>query len=135
VGGRTAGPFVEAVGTVDAMWVVVLEAAGGPSSGQCSGCQVQQLLEALDPGPWAGALTCADRYALQVTTTGSSPAEALVDVLSRWRQAVCELGLPPWDVVRTEVLTHEELQHDLEDARRDENGRGAPGRSRGARTT
>lgn len=122
-------------GTVNAMWVVVLEAAGDPSSGSCSGCQVQQLLGALDPGPWAGALTSADRYALQVTTIGSSPAEALVDVLARWCAAVRELELPPWKVVRTEVLTLEELEHDLEDARRDEDRRPAPPRTRGARAT
>jgi hypothetical protein len=103
---------------VDPTWVVVVEAAGDPSSGRCDVRELRRLLEALDAGAGAGALNGADRYVLQVRTTGSNPGEALVGVLCRWSKAVPELDLPPWKVVRAEVLTPEELQSDLEEARR-----------------
>ena len=101
-------------------WVVLLEAVGDDRAGDIDAGEVGRLLEALDRGSASGALHCPGRYALQVTTTGASPAEALVDVLSRQADAVRQLDLPSWEVVRTEVFTPEELERELEAAARDE---------------
>lgn len=99
-------------------WVVLLEATADHHGGALGAREVQDLLEALDPS--GGALYCADRYTVQVSTVASSPAEALADVLSRWAEAVRRLELPPWKVVRTEVLTFVELKQELEEAQRRE---------------
>ena len=101
-------------------WVVLLEAAGDDGAGAMGSDQIVTLLTALNPGPWGGALQSPHRYALQVTTTGSSPAEALIDVLSRWADAVRGFGLPGWKVVRTEVFTPEELEREFEGSQREE---------------
>lgn len=93
-------------------WIVLVEAAASGPSGGMEPDDVGRLLEALDPG--GGALHSPDRYALQLTTTAASPGQALIGVLARWADAVRELGLPNWQVVRTEVLTPEELERDLE---------------------
>ena len=95
-------------------WFVLLEAVGDPASGTIDAGALGKLLGAVDPDPAAGALHRADRYALQVTATGSNPAEALSSTLSRWADVVRQLELPAWEVVRAEVLTPEELDRDLE---------------------
>jgi diguanylate cyclase (GGDEF)-like protein len=105
---------------VQKSWVVLVEAVGDDRAGEISASEVGRLLEALGPGSWGGALHCPGRYALQVTTTGSSPAEALIDVLSRQADAVRELDLPRWEVVRTEVFTPQELEREFEAAARNE---------------
>ena len=94
-------------------WIVLVEAAREGASGEIERYEVATLLEALDAGLGGGALYSQDRYALQVPTTAPSPADALAGVLSRWADAVRRLGLPVWRVVRTEVLTPEELERDL----------------------
>ena len=101
-------------------WVVLLEAVRDDRAGEIDAGEVGRLLEALDRGSATGALHCPGRYALQVTTTGASPAEALMDVLSRQADAVRELDLPTWELVRTEVFTPEELERELEAAAWDE---------------
>lgn len=111
---------------MDETWVVLLEAAGDHHSGAAGIREVYDLLEALNPGPWGAALHSPDRYALQVTAKGSSPGDALIDVLARWVDAVRRLGLPLWKVVRTEVLTPEELEEELRDAHASEAGRTPP---------
>jgi hypothetical protein len=95
-------------------WIVMLEAAGDGDAPGINAGEVRQLLDALDPGPSGTALHVPDRYALQLRARGSSPAEALTDVLSRWAAAVLNLGLPARQVVRTEVCTPEEFERDLE---------------------
>ena len=95
-------------------WSVLLEAVGDPASGAIDAGAVGRLLRAVDPDPTAGALHGADRYALQVTATGSNPAEALLSTLSRWADAVRNLHLPAWDVVRAEVLAPAELERDFQ---------------------
>lgn len=102
----------------DHQWVVLLEAARGESTEELGPPEVRRLLRALDPHGRGAALQCADRYALQVTTAGCSPVEALADVHSRWTDAVRQLDLPTWKVVRMEVLTPEELTSEWHDAQR-----------------
>ena len=100
-------------------WIVLVEAAANGARDRVEPDDVGRLLEALDPGSDGGALHSPDRYALQVATAAGSPAEALIDVLARWADAVRQLGLPNWPLVRTEVLTPEELERDLENQHRD----------------
>ena len=97
-------------------WVVLLEARGDADSGAIDPREPRLLLEALDGSGYGGALHCPDRYALQVTTAGPGPAEALVDVVSRWADAVRRLDLPARKIVRVELLTPDELETDLSSA-------------------
>ena len=96
-------------------WAVLVEATDAGASGGVDRDGVLRLLAVLERdcgGGGGGALHSSDRYALQLTTTASDPAEALNTVLSRWADALIELDLPAWKVVRTEVLTAEELERD-----------------------
>ena len=95
-------------------WLVLLEVAKNGASGTMGGHDVARLLAAMDGGPYSGALHSPDRYALQLMTTASSPAEALHTVVSTWGRLVRELALPVWEVARTEVITPEELERDLQ---------------------
>jgi len=100
----------KAVGAVQQEWVVLLEAARADGLGLFGARKVHGLLQALDPGPWGSCLHSEDRYAVQVSAWGSSPVDALNDVLSRWAHAVRQLDLPSWKLVRIEVFTPEELE-------------------------
>ncbi len=96
-------------------WIVLLEATDAGEAGSVRRDDVIRLLAAVDHhagGDGGGALQSSDRYALQLTTTAPGPAEALVGVLSSWADAVRKLDLPTWQIVRTEVLTPEELERD-----------------------
>lgn len=96
------------------MWVVLLEAASEGHVDPVASDDVSTLLAALNGGSLGVSLSSSSRYALQVTTTALDPADALAGVLSKWSDAVRALGLPTWPVVRTEVLTPEELQRDID---------------------
>ncbi len=96
------------------VWVVLLEATRDGAGGAIDAGDVEGLLKALSS--YGGALHCRDRYALQVAACGSSPAEALDDVLWRWADAVHQLGLPVWEIVRTEVFTPEELEREFQNS-------------------
>lgn len=103
-------------------WIVLVEATEAGASSDVDRDDVGRLLAVLnrtcDGG--VGALHGPDRYALQLTTTASGPAEALVGVLSRWTDALSELKLPTWRLVRMEVLTPEELERDRQNHLRDD---------------
>ena len=99
-----------------ATWVVLLEATGDARDGPINARDVHSLHGALNAGLYGGCLHSADRYALQVRTTGTPPVEALFDVLARWADAVGQLGLPAWKLVRVEVFTPEELEREFEKA-------------------
>ncbi|MDQ4098352.1 MAG: hypothetical protein M3144_10860 [Actinomycetota bacterium] len=94
-------------------WIVLVEASHNGAGGTIEHEELGALLAALDCGGRARALHSPDRYALQVSTSGSDPAEALDSVLSRWSDALRELALPRWEIVRTEVLRPAELKRDL----------------------
>lgn len=116
---------MKAVEPMPLKWVVLVEAAANGAGAVVEPDDVGRLLEVLDPGLNGGALHSPDRYALQLTTTAGSPGEALIDVLVRWADAVRKLGLPTWEVVRTEVLTPEELERDQKSHLRDATPYGA----------
>lgn len=95
-------------------WVVLLEAAREPADGPIGAGDLARLHDALEPGPYGGSLHNPDRYALQVTAPGAGPLDALSEVVARWADAVRRLGLPAWDLVRTEVFTPEELEREFD---------------------
>lgn len=97
-------------------WVVLLEVEGGGAGGGMSRADAAALLAALQPGPYGTGLYSHDRYAVQVTVRAAGPIEALSSVLTRWNEAVRRMGLPPWRIVRTEVLTVAEFERDLDQA-------------------
>lgn len=113
-------------------WVVLLEAEGDPANIPNHAGDLKKLHEALAPGPYGGALECPGRYALQVTATGASLVDALLDVVARWTHAVRDLGLPMWELVRTEVFTPDALEQEFESAHHWEIGAGRPELDRGA---
>lgn len=103
-------------------WIVLVEAAGAGGCGGVAPGDVSRLLAAVSRtsgSDGGGALESPDRYALQLTTTAPGPAEALLRVLASWVDALRELDLPIWQVVRTEVLTPEELERDENRLRND----------------
>lgn len=104
-------------------WIVLVEATEVTGSGAVERGDVARLLAAVDRsagGNGGGALQSSDRYVLQLTTAASGPAEALAGVLSSWAAALTELNLPTWQIVRTEVLTPEELARDEQRHLRDD---------------
>ncbi len=73
---------------------------------------VQCLLDelaALDPV----AMVSDDRYALQLRVADGEPDEALTAVMSTWRMSAERLFFTPATVVRAEVMTCSELEHDI----------------------
>jgi diguanylate cyclase (GGDEF)-like protein len=95
-------------------WVVLIEAERDAAGGAIDRMDIEELLEVLCPD--GSALHCPNRYALQMKLTGTYPADVLVDVLARWGDAVRQLGLPVWDIVRAEVFTPEDLDRELQKA-------------------
>lgn len=94
-------------------WVVLLEAAGEMTAGT-----------AVDPStlgrivaPWASpapvTLYSADRYALQLKVSAETPHAALASAMGLWQDALRRTALPDWELVRAEVVTPEELEHEL----------------------
>lgn len=96
-------------------WVVLLEATVSAAE-PLSTAQVRNLQEALDPERSGGAIRSGDRYALQVTSTGAGPVDALLAVVARWAAAARALCLPPSRLIRTEVCTPEELDREFEES-------------------
>ena len=94
-------------------WVILLEATWCAED-PLSAAQVRRLQDALDPDGAGGAIRAGDRYALQVTSNGAGPVEALLAVVSRWVAAARDLSLPPSRLIRTEVCTPEELEQQFE---------------------
>ena len=103
-------------------WIVLMEATGADAASVIDRDDIGRLLAVLNRtcDGRVGALLGPDRYALQLTTTASGPAEALVGVLSSWTDALSELDLPTWRLVRMEVLTPEELERDRQNHLRDD---------------
>lgn len=96
-------------------WVVLLEATVSAAE-PLSAAQVRNLQDALDPERSGGAIRSGDRYALQVTSAGAGPVDALLAVVARWAAAARELRLPPSRLIRTEVCTPEELDREFEES-------------------
>ena len=94
------------------VWLVLLEAADerGRSSIDPSG--FDRLI-----GSWAApaptTLYSPSRYALQISVEAVDPPSALAWAIGRWKHAVDKAGLPDWDLVRAEIMTPAELEHEL----------------------
>ncbi len=93
-------------------WVVQLEAASTEHTGPIDVGNVAHVLEALDAHH---GLCAPGRCVVQLRVAGEGPTEALGIALLRWEEALRSLGCPPWRVVRTEVLTPDELEREFED--------------------
>ncbi len=93
-------------------WVVVLEVAATSTHQVMRREDLHALLEAMsDHEP--SALFHPSRYALQLRVLSASPAAALSSAMSLWTEAVGAVDLPPWGLVRAEVLTHEEFEREV----------------------
>lgn len=108
-------------------WVVLLEAAPDAGHGPIDGDDLRRLRQALC-GSYGGFLLCRDRYALHVAATAASALEALAIVIARWSEAVRQLQLPAWELLRTEVCTRKEFEREFERADGAEIGFQAPER-------
>ncbi len=91
-------------------WIVVLEVAVEPE-GSVGTVDVVRLIEALG-GAGVVGLASRDRYAVQLGVNGESCGDALKEACSRWARALRDIGLPPSDVVRAEVLTLTEFDRE-----------------------
>ncbi len=90
-------------------WVVVFEAVPPPlPMGKHMQCLLGELAD-LDPV----GMHCDERYALQLRVLGVHPEEALTTALAKWRSAAERLLLGTAMVVRSEVMTRRELEHDI----------------------
>ena len=92
-------------------WVVLLEAIPTSSSAELDQTTLYRLLEAVkDAEPVA--LHAPDRYAVQLNLRAEEPGDALCSALSWWKGATAAVGAHPWQVVRAEVMTKTELDHE-----------------------
>ena len=93
-------------------WVVLLEATSAPPSGGLDHQTLTRLLQAVEDAEPI-ALHSPNRYAVQLKIRAENPGDALASALSRWTEATRSVGAPTWEVVRAEVMTKEELEHEL----------------------
>jgi hypothetical protein len=90
-------------------WVVLLEVERREGTGVLTLDHLDRLLTLLaDHSP--SGLWSSDRYGVQVVVPLATPDAALAAALSWWRQAVDELRLPAWRLVRAELKTPAELE-------------------------
>ncbi|HWC12373.1 MAG TPA: diguanylate cyclase [Acidimicrobiales bacterium] len=93
-----------------AVWIVLLEADVGPGA-VIEDDVVRRLLAGM--GEHSLGLHCQDRCAVQLEIAAANQADALRTALSRWHEVVSRSELRGWDLVRTEVLTREELAREI----------------------
>lgn len=94
-------------------WFVMLEAIGPVEGHSINTAQLSELLHAMD-GTALGAIHSGGRYALQLRVTAEGPAEAVFVARARWRDTTAKLSLPPWDLVRAEVVTPAEFARECD---------------------
>lgn len=95
----------------DETWIVLLEAAGDPLGTPIDSDTLRQLVAAMACEQIL-ALHNPFRYAIQLRVASASPAEALFSATARWSEALRRLGLAPWALQRSEVLTLEEFDRE-----------------------
>ena len=93
-------------------WTIDIDAVGDPASADDRyDDQLAAFERALDPynGAVAGSQQ-RDRYGARFSldTPSINPVEILEQGLLIFHDAVSEADLPPWQVVRCEILTYEE---------------------------
>lgn len=102
---------------VGAEWVILLEVADGVGSSTLDPESLRRMVASW-PGAAPTILYSPNRYALQVTVRAADPPTALSNALSLWTDALRRAPLPAWDLVRAEIVTPEELEHELREAER-----------------
>ena len=96
-------------------WSVAFEAAAGPDVGPDSldVDELWRLVDALAPhSPAVGG--GGRRYEAQFCVEAPDVGAAMTKALRVWRRALGAAGFPPWPIVRSDVLTVEEQDADLE---------------------
>jgi diguanylate cyclase (GGDEF)-like protein len=98
-------------------WIVLLEAADEGNGSVIDPETVDRLAAA-----WADVfpttLHSPSRYAMQVRVEAPDPPSALAVAIRSWNEAISASGAPRWELVRSEVLTPEELEVELRAAER-----------------
>lgn len=92
-------------------WSVLLEVVDESGTSELPVEDFRRLVAAW-PAPVPATLYSPSRYALQVMVRADDGRRALDVAVSTWKDALDRIGLPEWDVVRVEVLTAEELEHE-----------------------
>ena len=99
---------------MDQGWTIDIDAVGDPASADDRfDDELAAFEQALDP--YAGAVAgsdARDRYGARFSldTASINPVEVLEEGLLIFHDAATEAGLPPWQVVRCEILTYDEDQ-------------------------
>ena len=95
------------------MWVVLLE-VDGAAGDEMDVAVARSILDAIaDDHP--AALHSRDRVAFQAWVRAATAAEALETTAARWAMAAQRSDVRGWQVVRAEVLTPEEFEHDCDE--------------------
>ena len=105
-------------------WIVLMEATPGHDGWYFHADMLRQLVSVVATASPV-ALHHPERYAVQLEVTAPDPVHALTLAFSRWSEAVRQSGAPTWEVVRAEVLTRAEFEHDCQT---EELGNGVNGR-------
>ena len=106
-------------------WIVLLEVADQEHGSALEPASLRRLL-AEWPGAVPAALYSPDRYALQISIAAPDPSLALSSAIGLWKGALRGTALPEGDLIRSEVVTPEELEGEL----RTSNVEAAPGGAR-----
>jgi hypothetical protein len=89
-----------------------MEAAADENAMLCDRGTFLAIVRALrDYG--ATGLHCSDRYALQLTVTGTDIATAFAGALLRWDEVARPLTPAGWSLVRAELCTRKEFESEL----------------------
>jgi hypothetical protein len=105
---------------MDQGWTIDIDAVGDPASAdEQFDDQIAAFERALTP--YSGAVAGSpehDRYGARFSldTPSINPVEVLEQGLLVFHDAVSEANLPPWQVVRCEILTYEEDEATEDDA-------------------
>ena len=94
------------------MWIVLLEAVKSPDAGDVDRETLGRLLQAVGHARPVG-LHSSSRYAVQLHVPAVGPLEAVAHALSVWSAALGTTGVAPWELVRVEAMTEEELANEL----------------------
>jgi hypothetical protein len=92
-------------------WIVLIEVTPGGDGRRMERHVLRHVVNTIaNASPVA--LHHPERYAVQVRVAARHPVDALSAVFAEWSAAVDERGAPMGDVVRAEVLTRAEFEHE-----------------------
>ena len=95
----------------DEGWTIDIDAAGDPAGVDDLDERLVAFEQAL--APWSGAVAgsdAGDHFGARFSydTDSVNPVEVLEDGLDIFHGAAAEAGMPPWQIVRCEILTYAE---------------------------